>query len=142
MHTDAGKKRIIWQVATELRDHLDAALVIDSHQNIDECDGVPVVYDLVGGRHIITPFFGSLYALEAAWAWFALRWFPTSGHALRDSRMLMLHDPMDVPTRVCDYFPLIMGKAIHCRLCIPIDHIPASGLPPIQAACINNGGAH
>lgn len=121
---------------------LDAALVVDPRRNIDECGGLPVVYDFVGGRHAIIPFFGSLYDLEEAWGWFALRWFPASGHALRDSRMLMLHDPVDVPTSVYDYFPLVMGKAVHCRICIPIDHIPASGLPPIQAAWLDSGAAH
>jgi len=121
---------------------LDAALVVDSHLNIDECGGLPVVYDFVGGRHAIIPFSGSLYDLEAAWDWFILRWLPASGHALRDARMLMLHDSVAVPTRACDYFPLILGKRIHCRLCIPIDHVTASGLPPIQSACLNNGDAH
>ncbi|MDA3926268.1 MAG: helix-turn-helix domain-containing protein [Kiritimatiellae bacterium] len=115
---------------------LDATLVVDPHQNIDECDGLPAVYNLVGGRHVIIPFSGSLYDLKAAWVWFALRWFPVSGYALRDARMLMLHDPMEVPKCVCDYFPLIIGKAVHCRLCIPIDYVPASGLPPIQSQCL------
>lgn len=77
-----------------------------------------------------------------AWDWFALRWFPASGHALRDSRLLMLPDPVDVPTRFRDYCSLVTGRAIHCRLCIPIDHFPALGLPPIQPACLKGGEAH
>lgn len=121
---------------------LDAALVIDARRNINACGDLPIVYNLAGGRHAIIPFFGSLYDLAAAWDWFALRWLPVSGHALRDSRLLMLHDPVDVPTRFRDYCSLVISRAIHCRLCIPIDHFPASGLPPIQPACLKGGDAH
>ncbi len=115
---------------------LDAALVVDPRRQVNAAGGLPVDYELSGGRHVIVTFTGSLHDLEAAWDWFALRWFPASGHALRDSRMLMLHDPGEVPTGVCDYFPLVMGRAVHCRLCIPIDRVPAPGLPPIQALCM------
>jgi DNA gyrase inhibitor GyrI len=115
---------------------LDAALVIAPDQTFADTGDLPFVYDLPGGRHVITPFEGSVHQLEAAWDYFALRWFPASGHALRDTRLLMLHDAADVPTRACDFFPLVLGRNVRCRLCIPIDHVPAPGLPPIQMACM------
>lgn len=118
-------------------ERVDAALALSPECQILPSEGVPpVVLTLVGGRHVILPFEGSLYELGPVWDYFSLRWFPASGHALRDSRMLMLHDPAEVPVRVCDYFPLVTGRLLHVRLCIPIDRVPAQGLPPIHAACM------
>ena len=109
---------------------IDAALVVAADWTCEEAAVPPFVYDLPGGRHVIAPFEGSLYQLEDAWDYFARRWLPVSGLALRDTRMLMLHDAADVPTCACDFFPLMAGRAMRCRLCIPIDRVPAPGLPP------------
>ncbi len=129
LHDDEG-------IAPSAHARLDAALVIAPDWTPADAETLPLLYDLPGGRHAIAPFEGSLYQLEAAWNHFALRWFPASGHALRDPRLLMLHDADDVPTRACEFFPLVGGRVMRCRLCIPVDHVPAPGLPRIQAACV------
>lgn len=109
---------------------MDAAVVLDPGCRLPEKDAPPFAITLPGGRHAILPYEGTIYRLGASWDWFTFRWFPASGLALRDMRMLMLHDPHDVPTCACDYFPVILGKPLRCRLCIPIDRVPAPGLPP------------
>lgn len=123
-------------ITAPVHERVDAALVLNPACEVMSSEAAPpVVLTLAGGRHVILPFVGSMYELGPAWDYFSLRWFPASGHALRDSRMLMLHDPIEVPVRVCDYFPLVAGRPLHVRLCIPIDRVPAHGLPPIHAAC-------
>lgn len=117
---------------------LDAAIVLDPDCRIPEDAAPPFSMTLLGGRHAILPYEGPLYRLGASWDWFTFRWFPNSGLALRDMRMLMLHDPHDVPVCACDYFPVIMGKPLRCRLCIPVDKIPAPGLPPFHKGCRHN----
>lgn len=118
-------------------ERVDAALVLSPEcQTLPSETAPPVVLTLAGGRHVILPFEGSLHELGPAWDYFSLRWFPASGHALRDSRMLMLHDPAEVPVRVCDYIPLVTRRRLHVRLCMPIDRVPAQGLPPIHTACM------
>ncbi|MDX9868454.1 MAG: helix-turn-helix domain-containing protein [Kiritimatiellia bacterium] len=122
---------------------IDAALVLDpACQAIPSATVPPFMTTLPGGRHLILPFAGPLSALGPAWDFFAMRCFAASGHALRDSRMLMLHDPTEVPTRACEFFPLVTGHPLHCRLCIPIDRVPAQGLPPVHATRERNGAAN
>ncbi|MDD4018763.1 MAG: helix-turn-helix domain-containing protein [Kiritimatiellae bacterium] len=135
LYDDAG-------ITFPLHERVDAALVLHpACQAIPSETVPPFLTTLPGGRHLILPFEGPLAALGPAWDFFAMRCFATSGHALRDSRMLMLHDPADVPTRACDFFPLVMGHPLHCRLCIPIDRVPAHGLPPFHAAYGSNRNA-
>jgi len=112
------------------RCRLDAALA--PSRAVPAGDGPPVWYELPGGRYVAVAYEGPIGGLAAAWDYFGLRWFPASGLALRDWRLLMLHEPADVPTRICDVFPLVMGRPIRCQLCIPVDSVPAQGLPPMQ----------
>jgi AraC family transcriptional regulator len=111
---------------------LDAALALPPSRAVPDADVPPAWYELPGGRYVAATYEGAVGGLAAAWDYFGLRWFPASGLALRDWRLLMLHEPADVPTRVCDLFPLVMGRPIRCQLCIPVDSVPAHGLPPVQ----------
>ncbi len=102
---------------------LDAALVLASGRRPTDKTVPPFSYDLPGGRHAIVPYRGSVLGLNAAWDYLAFRWFPASGHALRCTCMLMLHDPSDVPTDKCKRTRLLLGRPIQCRLCMPIDGV-------------------
>ena len=109
----------------------DAALALKPTQELPSADGLPFVYEFEGGRHVAIPYEGSFEALDRAWSFVAYRWLPTSGLALRSTRMLMLHDPHDVPTTPQQLVHLLLAHTLRCRLCIPVDSVPGPGLPPI-----------
>ena len=110
----------------------DAALALGPSQEPPSGGGLPFVYELEGGRHVAIPYEGSFGALERAWDYVAFRWFPASGFSLRSTRMLMLHDPHDVPTTPQQRVHLLLSRTLRCRLCIPIDSVPGRGIPPIH----------
>ena len=110
----------------------DAALVMVPGASLPEDTPMPFVYDLPSGRHLVVPYAGTFDHLVKAWDFLAFRWFPRSGLALRNARMLMLHDPHDVPTHPKDLCRILRARILRCRLCIPVDSVPGRGLPPIH----------
>ncbi len=110
----------------------DAALVMEPGWSLPADLSLPFDYDLPGGRHLVVPYEGVFDRLVGAWNYLAFRWFPRSGLALRNTRMLMLHDPHDVPTQPKDLCQILCARILRCRLCIPVDSVPGRGLPPIH----------
>ena len=111
----------------------DAALALGPKQELPPGGVLPFVYELEGGRHVAIPYEGSFGALDRAWDYVAFRWVPASGFSLRSTRMLLLHDPHDVPATPQQLVHLLLSRTLRCRLCIPVDSVPGRGIPPIHA---------
>lgn len=106
---------------------LDAGLVVDKTFRAPS-EAPVVVYDIPGGRHVVAGFRGSVGELHDAWVYFSMWWFPSSKHRLRDSLLLTLLEPEDIPTTPDDVMALASGRPIRCRLCIPITPVHGPGL--------------
>lgn len=124
----------------ELARH-DAALVIDGCAYADN-GSAPVYYRIPPGCYATADFHGPLRDLDRAWDYFALAWFAASGLQLRDSRMLMLHAPGDVPTSPIAAARILAGRPVSCRLCIPVDCVPGSDLPLLAKAVTRGARPH
>lgn len=109
---------------------LDAGLVVDKSFCAPP-EAPVVVYDIPGGRHVMAGFKGSVSELHDAWVYFSMWWFPSSKHRLRDSLLLTLLEPKDIPTTPDDVMELASGRPIRCRLCIPTTSAHGPGLPVV-----------
>ncbi len=119
-------------ISTLANERYDAALAFDSVLDIPGDDSEYICYQLPGGPFIIAEYTGSLAGLDAAWDYFGLVWFIGSGFQLRDSRVLVLFDPADIPTSPLHIARLLARKRIRCRLCIPTDSVAGDGLPVLN----------
>lgn len=112
------------------QERYDAALVSDSPL-FPEHTEMFIRYTLPAGLYAIAEYTGSLFYIEAAWDYFALSWFLSSGLQMRESRCLTFYDPDDMPTTPFQAVKLMGGQHLRCKMYIPADNTPGNGLPII-----------